>query len=431
MSLNSELQLRSARHWAPRREIAPVTGKAGDGTFIVSSNGSAGCYGGWDLTYPAPESPFIRVRTKVRTRDLERGLDSLRAALFWDNGPNAGMNWEPVLPVRIMKTGNIVLECRTPVPQQATRLTLRLLMTCSRTGRIWWSAPEVREAAVPKPRRWRLGAAGGALTGHRSLKKNVETYLGMCREAAAERVDLLCLPEVMLSTGLPSGADSIPKQAIRIPGKETQPFQRFARTHKMALCFSAWERNGELIHNTAILIDKTGKIIGKYRKVHLASPLEAWWGVTPGHQFPVYRLGDARVAMNICMDSSMAESARVPAFLGAEILCMPIMGDHRAVRDWRPGPANFDIDRWIAIQRVRAMDNQLYMVISRNSGYGSGIFSPSGVVLTLSGSVRVVHADIDLADTPRTWTGATFRGVNHWVRRDPAYGPLMSQKEGV
>lgn len=178
-----------------------------------------------------------------------------------------------------------------------------------------------------------------------------------------------------------------------------------------------------------MLIGKDGALVGKYRKVHLASPLEVWWGVTPGHEFPVYEVDGARVTMNICMDSSALESARVPARLGAEILCLPIMGDHRAQRYWNGLDSDFEMDRWLAIQRTRAMDNQLWMVISRNNGNGTGIFAPDGNVLALAADKRLVHADVDLSALPRTWTWATFRNVAWWERREPTYCGLMASQD--
>jgi predicted amidohydrolase len=398
--------------------------------FTVASNGSEGCYGGWDLLYPLPTSPYIEVRATAAPSDLARGLDSIHAAIVWDREESAWPHWEPLLPVA-RKAGRITYEARAAVFSTARALRVRLLVAWSRSGRIRWSLPEVRPGEAPAPRRWRLGAAGGPLPpGEASVVHNTEAYLDLCREAAEANVDLLCLPEVMLTTGLPCDERTLPGQAIRLPGPEIEPFQEFARRNRLALCFSAWERNRKLVHNTAILISKTGELAGKYRKVHLASPYEVWWGVTPGHDFPVYQLGDARVTMNICMDSSALESARVPARLGAEVLCMPIMGDHRAVKKWETGAAEFDLDRWTAIQRVRAMDNQLYMVISRNEGIGSGIFSPRGEVLALSEGARLVHAPVDLADLPHTWTGATFRGVAWWERREPTYGPIVGEPRG-
>lgn len=273
----------------------------------------------------------------------------------------------------------------------------------------------------------RLGASGGHPIGggKRTLQKNTEFYLNMCRDAAKKEIDLLCLPEFMLAMGMPITNETVPRLAFQVPGKEIAPFQAFAREHRMALCFSVLEKNREMVHNTAVLIDKHGELVGTYRKVHLAQPLEVWWGITPGHDFPVYQLGDAKVAMNICMDSSALESARIPARKGAEILCLPIMGDHRASTCFFRHPHDFDIERWCMIQRMRAMDNHVYMVVSRNWTYGTGIFSPRGETLAVSGGTqRLVWADVDLEDLPRCVGDATYKGICWYERREPAYGEL-------
>jgi len=428
MSDRRQLTMLGSTPWSPRDAIAPRV-SSDDQSFTVTANGSEGCYGGWELRYPVPDSQYVKVRVKARPSGLARGLDSIHAAITWDRETNPNPEWEPLLPAG-GDGEEVIYEARAQRRDTATGLSVRLLMAWSRSGEITWSAPEVAPADAPPARPWRLGAIGGPLPeGERSVAANTEAYLDMCREAAAAKIDLLCLPEVMLTTGLPCNETTLPEQAIEIPGPEIEPFTAFAGDNGMALCFSAWERNAELIHNTAILIGKDGELVGKYRKVHLASPYEVWWGVTPGYDFPVYALGSARVAMNICMDSSAAESARVPAVQGAEVLCLPIMGDHRAVDPWEVGSHAFDIDRWAAIHRVRAMDNQLYMVVSRNQGTGSGIFSPRGEVPALAESPGLVYADVDLADVPHTWTGATFRGVAWWERRVPAYGPLVGRDD--
>jgi predicted amidohydrolase len=390
--------------------------------FVVTSNGSAGCYGGWELVYPAPRAgTWVRFRVRARWHGLERSYDSVNVALVWLNSRRQMVGWEPVLPTEVGKQ-HVVYEGSAPAAEGAKWLAARLLMAVSSRGAIYFSAPELGRAAAPRPRRMRLGAGGGLLPpGKRTVRKNTEVYLGMCREAAQQSIDLLCLPEIMLSWGIQIAPADLPRAAMRVPGNETAPFQEFAREHRMALCFSVLEKNAELVHNTAILIDKQGEIIGTYRKVHLAQPNEIWQGVTPGHEFPVFSLGNAKVAMNICMDSSALESVRVPARKGAEIVCLPIMGDHRASTCWYERRHDFDVERWRMIQCVRAMDNHVYMVVSRNSGYGTGIFSPRGEVLAMSGGRRVVWADVDLEDLPRTGGGATFKGVCWYERREPAY----------
>lgn len=420
----SLIRLKTTRRWAPRSAIAPKTRRDGD-EFVVTSNGSAGCYGGWDLVYPAPRAgSWVRLRVRARWQDIERGYDSVNVALVWLNGRRQMIGWQPLLPEKVEKR-HVLYEGRAPAIEGAKFLAARLLLAWSSRGEVRFSSPELRRATAPRPRRMRLGAGGGPLPpGKRTVRNNTEFYLGMCREAAQQNVDLLCLPEIMLSWGVRIDDDGLPRAAMRVPGKEIAPFQQLARKHRMALCFSVLEKNEELVHNTAILIHKNGEVVGKYRKVHLAQPNEVWQGITPGHDFPVFSLGNAKVAMNICMDSSALESVRVPARKGAEIVCLPIMGDHRASTSWHEPRHDFDIERWRMIQCVRAMDNHVYMVVSRNMGYGTGIFSPRGEVLAMSGGRRVVWADVDLADLPRTRAGATFQGICWYERREPAYAEL-------
>ena len=427
MSSRASIPMQSSVPWSPRQAICPRT-RRDRGAFVVASNGSAGCYGGWDLVYRAVKpGSWARVSIRAQWQDLERGYDSVNVAVVWLDKAGNMVGWEPLFPQGVQH-GHVVYEGKVRASDRAVRMALRVLMACSSRGEIRWTRPEVKPASAPKPRRVRLGAAGGPLPpGKRTIKNNTQFYLQVCRDAAAKGIDLLCLPEVMLVGGMPCNSETIPRQAIAVPGKEIAPFQDFAREHKMALCFSVWEKNRELVHNCAILIDKQGEIAGKYRKVHLAQPFEIWWGMTPGHDLPVFDLGWAKVAMNICMDSSAAESARVPARKGAEIICLPIMGDHRASTCFFTRAHDFDVERWNMIQRMRAMDNHVHMVVSRNSGYGTGIFSPRGETLAISGGARMVSAEVDLEDLPRTGHDSTFRGVCWYERREPAYGPLAGE----
>ena len=421
------LVLKRTRKWAPRENIAPKMTKTRDGVLRVASNGSEGCYGGWELLYPAAKAgTWVRCHVRARWQALERGYDSVNVAALWLDKDGRQVGWAPLLPAGV-RHGRVVYENTACVPPDAQTLVLRLLIAWSATGGIEWSEPEVAPIAAPRARRMRLAAAGGPPPpGRRTLARLREFYLGLCRQAARRDVDLLCLPEVILSWGVRADNETAWRRAIAVPGPELQPFLDFAREARMALAFSVHERNAELKHNTAVLIDRRGRLVGKYRKVHLAQPSEVWGGTTPGHDFPVFKLGRARVGMYICMDSSAAESSRVLARNGAEIICVPIMGDHRARWPWEKGLhlSEFDMDRWTLIQRMRAMDNHVYMVVARNNGYGSGIFSPRGEVLAVSGGGQLVHADVDLSDLALTWTGARFRDVCWYMRREPAYGPL-------
>ena len=421
------IPLAVARPWALRPQIEPKVSREKDGALRIDSNGSAGCYGGWELVYPAPRSTkrCVLFRVRARWQGLRRGYDAVNTAVAWLDKKGNQVDWDPVFPVKF-DGAYVIYERLLRVPEGAHQLAVRLLMAWSETGRLWFSSPTLESVPAPPPRRLRLGAAGCPLPpGQHTVESNIQFHLQLCRQAAQQKIDLVCLPEVILSWGIPrQPGDDIYRHAVTVPGPEVQRFCDLARESRMAMCFSVLERNKELVHNTAVLIDKKGTLVGRYRKVHLAQPGEVWQGVTPGHVFPVFKLDNAAVAMNICMDSSAAESARCPARCGAEVLLIPIMGDLRA-DGWKKGPPHFNVERWMLIQRMRALDNQLYVVAARNSGYASGIFAPNGDILAMGGESRsVVWADVDLEHLPQTWTGSSFKAITWYERREPAYGPL-------
>ena len=270
----------------------------------------------------------------------------------------------------------------------------------------------------------RLGVASARPVRGESIEKNREFFTNECRKAGEQGIGLVCLPEVILDFNLPR---KDPYQvAVEVPGPYIEPFQEVAKKYGMGICFSVHEKNNELVHNTAVLIGKEGQLIGKYRKVHLASG-EPRSGVTPGHDFPVFDFYGITVGMNICMDSSAMESARAIARQGAEVLLLPIMGDHRANR-WDKGNPKFDFEKWLMVQRMRAMDNHIYLVAARNNSVGSGVFSPWGDVLAVNGGDRpILWADVNVDDLRQTWNGSTFKAVCWHERREPAYGPLAGE----
>jgi predicted amidohydrolase len=167
-----------------------------------------------------------------------------------------------------------------------------------------------------------------------------------------------------------------------------------------------------------VLISPAGVIDGRYHKVHLAAGGEEVSGVLPGDSFPVFDTELGRLGCNICMDSSAAESSRMVGLNGANFLLLPIMGDHRADR-WSRGAPIYNEDRWRAIMRTHAMDNQLCMVVARNHALGSCIVDRKGEMLAWNdGDQPFITAEVPFEDGYRTWDGGCFRDVN-WLQRRP------------
>ena len=103
---------------------------------------------------------------------------------------------------------------------------------------------------------------------------------------------------------------------------------------------------------------------------------------------------------------------------------MPIMGDHRATSVVSQGKMGyFDLEWWEMIQRVHALDNQVFLVVSRNGGPGSGIFSLRGETLAMTLGPGITSATVDLNALPQSWTGGTLRGIDQYQRRESVYVP--------
>ena len=418
----------AVRPWAPRDEIAPQVSGSLETGLTVRSNGSRGCFGGWELVYPpGKKGDYFFFSVKVRWCGLNHGYEALSAEARWENEAGDRIDWTPINEWR--HEGDwLVLHKVIDNDTDAARLVVQLLIRWSPTGEIQWAEPRLAPTAPPPPRRLRLGAGSARVTPEQSnLDANCRLFTEVARRAAGEGINLLCLPEVLLCWRAPGQTPrTMPQFAVEVPGPYIEPFQEVARAEKMAMCFSVFERERELIYNTALLIDESGEIVAKYRKVHLAVPTESTMGITPGDGFPVgtIRTVNARVGMNICMDSSAAESARAVARAGAEILMLPIMGDLRADR-WSRGRPRFDFMRWVMIQQMRAMDNQIYLVAARNESVGSGIFAPDGTTLSIDcGDRPIVWADVDLNDLKESMSGAKVRDITWFERRESQYGVL-------
>jgi len=93
-----------------------------------------------------------------------------------------------------------------------------------------------------------------------------------------------------------------------------------------------------------VLIDREGKLIGRYRKVFL--PRGEMVQLTPGHEFPVFTTDFGTVGMMICYDVYYTEPARQLAQRGAEIILLPIWGGDEV------------------LATARAIENQVFLVTS-------------------------------------------------------------------
>jgi predicted amidohydrolase len=152
------------------------------------------------------------------------------------------------------------------------------------------------------------------------------------------------------------------------------------------------ERDGDQLHNTAVLLDRTGEIAGTYRKIHLFG-----YGsrepevLTRGTEPAVIETEFGRVGISTCYDLRFPELYRAMLDRGAMMFLVPSAWPHPRV------------EAWTILNRARALENQVWL-ISANCAGGPGagycgrsmIVDPWGTAIAAAGfQPTVLAATVD------------------------------------
>ena len=288
-------------------------------------------------------------------------------------------------------------------------------------------AQTVRVAAIQAKRRtipYKVGTADEAL---RLVRANL-AELGALAERAAERgCHIIAFPEDTLGT-LEWEAAHWEEVAELLRPAEQEMLARFgevAARHGVHLICCNDCVEGGTVYNTAILLGRDGREIGRYHKVQL--PL-AEQSRGRGTGFPVFEApGIGTIGLCICYDMLFPETTRALALAGADIVFHLTLG----------GAAMAGPEVSLAAFRTRAAENFIYVVVAFRGG-GSLVISPKGEILADGGQEpdAIVTADIDPAggrDAGDALGGITsdFRARLFRERVPSAYGILMSERPPI
>ena len=94
----------------------------------------------------------------------------------------------------------------------------------------------------------------------------------MAERAAKQGAQIICTQELFRSEYFCQSEDhKYFKLAETIPGPSTEAFQKLARKHKVVIIDSLFEKRAAgVYHNTAVIIDADGSLLGTYRKMHIS-----------------------------------------------------------------------------------------------------------------------------------------------------------------
>ena len=204
-----------------------------------------------------------------------------------------------------------------------------------------------------------------------------------------------------------------------VPGPGSDFLGRLARDHRLVIVGSLFERRAAgLYHNTAVVLERDGRLAGRYRKMHIPDDpgFHEKFYFTPGDLgFRPIDTSVGRLGVLVCWDQWYPEAARLMALAGAELLLYPTAigwdrSDDQAERERQ-------LDAWRTVQRGHAVANGLPLAACNRVGFEpsplagapgidfwghSFVCGPQGELLAEAGTEEtLLLAEIDLGRSER------------------------------
>lgn len=286
-----------------------------------------------------------------------------------------------------------------------------------------------------------------------SRKQVVDRMIALMETARAQGANFIVYPELALTTFFPRWYHEDRAEADHwfersMPGPETQPLFDKAKALGMAMSFGYAELTPDGRHfNSSILVDRAGRIVGKYRKIHLPGHVE--FDTERAHQhlekryfepgdlgFPVWEFEGGLVGMAICNDRRWPETYRVMGLQGVEMVVLGYNTPSANSQSPHETTADRLFHHRLSVQ-AGAYQNSTWVVAVAKAGNEDGhrlfggtlIAAPDGKIV---GEIQheedgvLVHP-CDLDDT-RFGKATIFDFARH--RRVEHYG-LLTERTGV
>lgn len=211
--------------------------------------------------------------------------------------------------------------------------------------------------------------------------------------------DLFILPELFNTGYMYLSKNDIRPYIEEIPqGKTTKALENLAKENNTFIIGGVAEIEGKDIYNTIIVLGPRG-YIGKYRKIHLTKLEKKIF--TPGKEIKVFDILDHKIGFSVCYDIWFPEHSRIMANKGVELICHP---------------SNFGGKDSLDFSRIRALENNVFIVTCNRVGKEKGIdfdayfrgesqiVSPKGEILKQSNEEEdIVTLTLNLSESNKKY----------------------------
>ena len=385
----------NASEWkleSQRKEISPVgfidstVTYEGKPTLVLAGGGKEYSNGCWYTTRNVEPGAYVQFRANFIAINVEEPERSVLARIIWQDGKGERIG-TPEYPASFPAKSNgswDSIRQSYKIPNDARTARIELVYRWDANGIVHFAGTSLEKAKAPASRIVRVAAVHHRPRDSKSSRENLVQFSKLIAKAGSEKADIVCLPEGITLVGT---TDDYMSASEPIPGPTTNYLGQIARKHNLYIVAGLLEKKGDIVYNTAVLIDRSGNIAGKYRKVSLPQE-EIDGGITPGNSFPVFDTDFGRIGLMICWDVTFPEPAKALAQKGAEIIFLPIWG----------GDVN--------LTKARAIENQVY-VVSSTYDMITAVFDQEGKIIQQASEKNpVIVTELDLnKQTLWPWIG--------------------------
>jgi len=212
--------------------------------------------------------------------------------------------------------------------------------------------------------------------------QNLKKILNYIESAAKKGADLCAFPEFMMFyTNTSQTSFQLANLAETINGEFVKKIVKTAKDNSIMVVGTFYEKSKKKnrVYDTAFLINKSGKILSKYRKIHLYDALGFRESnkLIPGSKITLpSKTKIGKIGMLICYDLRFPEMSRILAAAGSEILVAPSA--------WVKG--KMKEEHWLTINKTRALENGCYVIAPDQVG---NIYCGRSIVVDPFGKILV------------------------------------------
>lgn len=206
------------------------------------------------------------------------------------------------------------------------------------------------------------------------IESNFNNTLNYIYQLIDNKVNIICTQELFTSLYF-CQTQKIEFFQLAEELKETNErikrLSKVAKSNKVVIIASFFEKRAEgLYHNTALVFDADGTILGKYRKMHIPDDphfYEKFYFTAGDTGYKVFRTKFAPIGVLICWDQWFPEAARIISLKGAKILFYPTAIGWLPSEKKEHGKKHYN--SWEIIQRSHAIANGIFVASVNRTGY--------------------------------------------------------------